>query len=48
VAVYLKAAFDSVDGEVLLRSMRRRGIREELMERVGEPYLGYTLQGNRG
>lgn len=32
--VELKSAFDSVNREVLLKTMRQRGIREELVERV--------------
>ena len=32
----LKAAFDSVDREVLVREMRKRGVREGLVERCGE------------
>jgi len=38
VAVFidLKATFDSVDREVLLRMVRRRGVREGIIERVWE------------
>lgn len=32
--VELKSAFDSVNREVLLKTMRQRGIREGLVERV--------------
>lgn len=32
----MKAAFDSVDRGVLIKAMRKRGIREELVERVEE------------
>ena len=32
----LKAAFDSVDKEVLVRAMRKRGVREGSVERCGE------------
>jgi len=32
----LRAAFDSVDREILLRMMRRRGVREGITERVWE------------
>jgi len=32
--VDLRAAFDSVDREVLLRVMRRRGVKEGIIERV--------------
>lgn len=34
--VDLKAAFDSVDRGVLIEAMRKRGIREGLIERIGE------------
>lgn len=34
--VYLKAAFDSVDRGELLSTMRERGVREELVDRVEE------------
>lgn len=34
--VDLRAAFDSVDSEELMKAMRKRGIREGLMERVEE------------
>lgn len=52
--VDLKAAFDSVDREVLYSAMRERGIREELIERVKEVYretksrmkVGEELGGN--
>jgi len=36
VFVDLRAAFDSVDKEVLIRSMRERGKREGLVKRVEE------------
>lgn len=39
--VGLKAAFDSVDRGVLVKTMRERGIRERLVERVGK-VLGET------
>jgi len=32
----LRAAFDLVDREILLRMMRRRGVREDIIERVWE------------
>lgn len=34
--VDLKAAFDSVDKGILIKVMRERGIREELIDRVRE------------
>jgi len=36
VFIDLNAVFDSVDREVLLRSMRRRGIREGLVTKMGK------------
>jgi len=36
VVIDLRAAFDSVDREILLRMMRRRGVRESIVERVWE------------
>ncbi|KAM0728548.1 Retrovirus-related Pol polyprotein from type-1 retrotransposable element R2 [Formica fusca] len=34
--VDLKAAFDTVDKEILIRSIRERGVREGLIERIEE------------
>lgn len=38
--VDLKAAFDSVDREVLMEVMRERGLREGLVRRVGRRRVG--------
>jgi len=34
--VDLKATFDSVDRRVLVKTLRERGIREDLIERIGD------------
>lgn len=34
--VDVKAAFDLVDSEVLVRTLRKRGVREDLVERIEE------------
>lgn len=38
--VDLKAAFDSVDRGVLIRKMRRRRIREGIVEGIGKQKVG--------
>lgn len=35
IFIDLKAAFDSVDKEMLIKTMRARGMREELVDRSG-------------
>lgn len=50
VAIFadLKAAYNMVDREVLFRLMRKRGIRERLIERVEEVYRESAEKGEGG
>lgn len=47
--IYVKAAFDSIDRELLWKRMEERGVRKSLMDRVIEIYEKtiLTIQVNR-